>query len=131
MKALLPVYCRKVGYTTLGLSICLPFAAWYLDLLNDSNLLVYKAAIKILLIAGALLLFYARRRGENSSVEDCRSRAITYGVFITLFYLFVEMAYHIYHQDISYVDSSSFLTFLIISNVCLEYNIITKAHRNK
>ena len=129
MKALFPVYCRKVGYTTLGLSICLPFGAWYFNLLTDSNLLAYKAAVKILLIAGALLLFFAQRRAENGFVEKCRSQSVVYGVFLTLLYLFIEMAYHIYIQDASYVDSSSFLTFLIISNVCLEYNIITKAHK--
>lgn len=126
MKALFPKYCRKVGYTTLGLAIIFPFIAWYMKLLTDDNFLVFKAAVKILLIAGALLLFFACRIREDKEVENYRSRSIQYGLFLTLIYLFGEMCYHILIQDATYVDSSSFLTFLIFSNICLEFFTITR-----
>ena len=121
MKALFPKFCRKAGYTTLGLAVVFPFIAWNLELLTDDNFSVFKASIKLILIAGAFLLLFAKRGEENKEIETYRGRSILYGLFLTWIYLFAEMMYHIIIQDISYVDSSSFLTFLILSNVCFEF----------
>ena len=110
----------------MGLAVVFPFIAWNLELLTDDNFSVFKASIKLILIAGAFLLLFAKRGEENKEIETYRGRSILYGLFLTWIYLFAEMMYHIIIRDISYVDSSSFLTFLILSNVCFEFFTILK-----
>ncbi len=126
MKALFPRFCRRLAYTFIGLVLVSPFIAWFLGLITDDNLLVTKISIKLFLMIGAVVLFFAKRNGEDEQVEKYRSRSVQYGLFTTLIYFTVEMFYYVMVQDVSYVDSSSFLTFLIFINIFFEYFTIMR-----
>ena len=49
MKALLPVFCRPLGYVILVISMFIPFLLLMQGMVTDSNLLFYKECIKLLL----------------------------------------------------------------------------------
>ena len=46
MKALLPVFCRPLGYVILVISMFIPFLLLMQGMVTDSNLLFYKECIK-------------------------------------------------------------------------------------
>ena len=50
MKALLPVFCRPLGYVILVISMFIPFLLLMQGMVTDSNLLFYKECIKLLMI---------------------------------------------------------------------------------
>ena len=52
MKALLPVFCRPLGYVILVISMFIPFLLLMQGMVTDSNLLFYKECIKLLMILG-------------------------------------------------------------------------------
>ena len=126
MKALFPRFCRRLGYTFIGLVIISPFIAWYFDLITNDNLLVTKVSVKLFLMIGTLVLFFAKRTGEGVKIEQYRIKSVLYALFATLIYFTVEMFYYVLAQNAAYVDSSSFLTFLIFMNVFFEYFTIIR-----
>lgn len=123
MKALLPVYCRLMGYLILLVALFLPFALAMLGRVNDGNLLFYKECSKLLMMFGALMILLALTKGENAETEKIRVKATRNSVFLTIFFVFGNMIYHIAQRDVNYVDSTSFLVFLIFNVLCLEYGI--------
>lgn len=56
MKALLPVFCRPLGYVILVISMFIPFLLLMQGMVTDSNLLFYKECIKLLMILGAMMI---------------------------------------------------------------------------
>lgn len=123
MKALLPVFCRPMGYIILLFSIFLPFVLYFLGKINDGNLLFYKECLKLLMMFGALMILFAYHKNESKLTQEIRSKATCYAMFITVLFVFGTMLYKIYSGDIITVDNSSFLTFLIINVLCLEFGI--------
>lgn len=125
MKSLFPSYCRALGYLFLIFALSFPMVLFYLNFLTDDNLLLAKASVKLVVIFGLLLMFFAKRKNE-ASMPEYREKSIVYGLILTTIYLFVDMLLHILSQDLSYTDGSSFLVFLVLSNVCFEYFTISK-----
>lgn len=125
MRSIFPQYCRLLGYAILAAPILFFILFWQTGYLTDQNLLLIKAASKLIWIMGALLLFFAKRDHEEV-VSKQRSRAILFGMILTIIYLFGSMIYHISIQDHTYSDSSSFLIFLILSNGSLEFYNFSK-----
>nr|WP_320057611.1 hypothetical protein [uncultured Bacteroides sp.] len=123
MKAMLPVFCRPLGYIILMLSLFFPFLLVMQGAVTDSNLLFYKECTKLLMMLGALMILLALTKNESQQTERIRVNAMRYAVFLTIIVIFGGMLYRVAVGDLISVDTSSFLTFLIINVLCLEYGI--------
>ena len=113
MKALLPVFCRPLGYVILVISMFIPFLLLMQGMVTDSNLLFYKECIKLLMILGAMMIIFALSRNEGRETEIIRNKATRNAIFLTVLFLFGGMLYRVATGDIMTVDTSSFLIFLI------------------
>ena len=116
MRALLPVYCRPLGYFIIALALFLPFIFLLWGKVTDANLLFYKECSKLLMMMGALMIIFALTKNENKEIEQVRNKA-------TVLFIFGGMLYRVAQGDLLSVDSSSFLIFLILNVLCLEFGI--------
>ena len=123
MKALLPVYCRPLGYFVIALALFLPFLMMLTGRVTDANLLFYKECSKLLMMLGALMILFALAKGECKATEEIRNKATRNAMFLTVLFIFGGMLYRVAQGDIMSVDSSSFLIFLIMNVLCLEFGI--------
>lgn len=123
MKALLPVYCRPIGYVIMALALVLPFLMALMGRVNDTNLLFYKECSKLLMMMGALMILFALTKHENAETVVIRNRAVRNAMFLTVLYLFGGMLWRVLHGDLQTVDTSSFLVFLVLNVLCLEFGI--------
>ena len=123
MRALLPVYCRLLGYFVIALALFLPFLMLMLGKMTDSNLLFYKECSKLLMMLGALMILFAYTKNENKETEQVRNTATRNAMFLSVLFIFGGMLYRLAKGDIMSVDTSSFLIFLILNVLCLEFGI--------
>lgn len=123
MKALLPVYCRPLGYVVLIVSLFLPFILVMMGKVTDANLLFYKECTKLLMIVGALMILFALSKKESRETEQIRNLATRNAIFLTVLFVFGGMLYRVATGDLITVDTSSFLTFLVINVLCLEFGM--------
>lgn len=123
MKALLPVYCRPLGFVVIALGLFIPMTLMLLGKVTDSNLLFYKECGKLLMMVGALMILFALSKNEGRETEIIRMKATRNAMFLTMLFVFGNMLYRVATGDIATVDSSSFLTFLIIDVLCLEFGM--------
>lgn len=123
MKALLPVYSRPLGYFVIALALFMPFLMAIMGRVTDDNLLFYKECSKLLMMLGALMILFALTKGECKEVEEIRNKATRNAVFLTVLFVFGNMLYRVSRGDLQSVDTSSFLIFLIINVLCLEFGI--------
>ena len=123
MKALLPVFCRPLGYVMIALALFMPFIMYFMGRVTDANIVFYKECSKLLMMVGCLMIIFAYTKDETREIEQNRNRAVRNAMFITLFILFFNMLYRVYVHDLTSVDSSTFLIFLIANVLCVEYEI--------
>ena len=123
MKALLPVYCRPLGYVILVFALFIPFILVMMGKVTDTNLLFYKECTKLLMIVGALMIIFALSKSESRETEQIRNSATRNAIFITVLFVFGGMLYRVATGDLITVDTSSFLTFLIMNVLCLEFGM--------
>ena len=123
MKALLPVYCRPLGYVILIVALFLPFILVMMGKVTDTNLLFYKECTKLLMIVGALMILFAFSKNESRETEQIRNLATLNAIFLTVLFVFGGMLYRVATGDLVTVDTSSFLTFLVINVLCLEFGM--------
>ena len=123
MKALLPVYCRPLGYLVIALGVFMPILMALMGRVTDANLVFYKECAKLLMVMGCLMIIFAFSKEENHEIEQGRNRAVRNAMFITVIILFCNMVYRVYTRDLTSVDSSTFLIFLIANVLCVEYEI--------
>lgn len=123
MKALLPVYCRPLGYVILIVALFLPFILVMMGKVTDTNLLFYKECIKLLMIVGALMILFAFSKNESRETEQIRNLATRNAIFLTVLFVFGGRLYRVATGDLVTVDTSSFLTFLVINVLCLEFGM--------
>ena len=123
MKALLPVYCRPLGYVILIVALFLPFILVMMGKVTDTNLLFYKECTKLLRIVGALMILFAFSKNESRETEQIRNLATRNAIFLTVLFVFGGMLYRVATGDWVTVDTSSFLTFLVINVLCLEFGM--------
>ena len=123
MKALLPVYCRPLGYFVIALALFLPFLMLMIGKMTDGNLLFYKECSKLLMILGAMMILFAFTKNESKETEQIRNKATRNAIFLTVLFIFGGMLYRVWKGDIMSVDTSSFLIFLILNILCLEFGI--------
>lgn len=120
---MLPVYCRPLGYFIIALALFLPFLLLMWGKVTDSNLLFYKECSKLLMMMGALMIIFALTKNESSETEQLRNKATRNAVFLTVLFIFGGMLYRVAKGDLLSVDSSSFLIFLMLNVLCLEFGI--------
>ncbi len=123
MKALLPVFCRPLGYLVLVVALFILPLLYLQGMVTDQNLLFYKECTKLLMMAGCLLIIFALSKNENYETERIRNSAVRNAVFLTFFFVFGGMLWRVVHGDVVNVDTSSFLTFLIFNVLCLEFGL--------
>lgn len=123
MKALLPIFCRPLGYFVIALALFLPFLMMMMGKVTDANLLFYKECSKLLMMMGALMIIFALVKNENDETEKIRNGATRNAMFMTVLFIFGGMLYRVAKGDLISVDSSSFLIFLILNVLCLEFGI--------
>ena len=111
MKALLPVFCRPVGYLVLLIALfILP-------------VLFYKECTKLLMMAGCLLIIFALSKNESRETEQIRNSAVRNAIFLTFLFVCGGMLWRVMQGDVINVDTSSFLTFLVFNVLCLEFGL--------
>lgn len=93
MKALLPVYCRPLGYFVIALALFLPFLMMLTGRVTDANLLFYKECSKLLMMLGALMILFALTKGECKATEEIRNKATRNAMFLTVLFIFGGMLY--------------------------------------
>lgn len=123
MKALLPIYCRPLGYFVIALALFLPFIMWMMGRVTDANWLFCRECSKLLMMLGALMIIFALARNEDPGTEQIRNKATRNAVFLTVLFIFGGMLYRVAKGDFLSVDSSTFLIFLILNVLCLEFGI--------
>ena len=123
MKALLPVYCRPLGYFVIALALFLPFLMLMIGKMTDGNLLFYKECSKLLMMLGAMMILFAFTKTESKETEQIRNKATRNAIFLTVLFIFGGMLYRVWKGDIMSVDTSFFLIFLILNILCLEFGI--------
>ena len=123
MKALLPAYCRLLGYAILLLSIFSPFILMMYGIITDENLLLCKEIIKLFMIVGLLMILLAYTKNENEETEVIRVKAMRNAFFITIIYIFVSMLFRLYKGSNELMDTSSLLIFMEMNVICLEFGI--------
>ena len=123
MKALLPLYCRPLGYFVIALALFLPFLMLMIGKMTDGNLLFYKECSKLLMMLGAMMILFAFTKNESKETEQIRNKATRNAIFLTVLFIFGGMLYRVWKGDIMSVDTSSFLIFLILNILCLEFGI--------
>ena len=123
MKALLPVYCRPLGYFVIALGLFLPFLMLLIGKMTDGNNLFYKECSKLLMRLGAMMILFAFTKNESKETEQIRNKATRNAIFLTVLFIFGGMLYRVWKGDIMSVDTSSFLIFLILNILCLEFGI--------
>ena len=115
MKALLPVFCRPVGYLVLLIALFILPVLYIQGMVTDHNLLFYKECTKLLMIALS--------KNESREPEQIRNAAVRNAVFLTFLFVFGGMLWRVIQRDIINVDTSSFLTFLVFNVLCLEFGL--------
>lgn len=123
MRALLPAYCRPLGYFVIALGLFIPFIMAMMGKVTDANLLFYKECAKLLMMMGALMILFALTKSESKETEQIRNKATRNAIFLTVLFVFGGMLYRVAQGDLLTVDSSSFLIFLILNVLCLEFGI--------
>lgn len=118
MKALLPIFCRPLGYLILILALFLPFLMAMAGKVTDSNLIFYKECTKMLMICGAIMILLALSKKESPETEKIRIAAIRNAVFLTFAFIFGGMIYRFVKGEIVEIDTSSFLIFLLFNVLC-------------
>ena len=88
MKALLPVYCRPLGYVILVFALFIPFILVMMGKVTDTNLLFYKECTKLLMIVGALMIIFALSKSESRETEQIRNSATRNAIFLTVLFVF-------------------------------------------
>lgn len=112
-----------MGYVVMALALFLPMLLMMMGRVTDANLLFYKECSKLLMMIGALMILFALTKDESQETERIRNAATRNAIFLTVSILFVSMLYRVAIGDIMSVDTSSFLMFLVVNVLCLEFGL--------
>lgn len=123
MKGILPVYCRTMGYVILLLSVFVPFIMFMLGMINDSNLLFTKAAIKLLIWFSLFMIFLAKVKDENEATSKIRVRAICYAIYLLGIYYVVMLIRAVYDGNLEEADNSIAIVYMAFNVICLEFGV--------
>ena len=77
----------------------------------------------LVMLLGAMMILFAFTKNESKETEQIRNKATRNAIFLTVLFIFGGMLYRVWKGDIMSVDTSSFLIFLILNILCLEFGI--------
>ena len=119
MKALLPVFCRPVGYLVLLIALFILPVLYIQGMVTDHNLLFYKECTKLLMMSGCLLIIFALSKNESRETEQIRNAAVRNAVFLTFLFVFGGMLWRVIQRVFSkHLDKSVlFKPFYHLSSV--------------
>lgn len=120
MRALLPVYCRPLGYFIIALALFLPFIFLLWGKVTDANLLFYKECSKLLMMMGALMIIFALTKNENKEIEQVRNKSTRNAIFLTVLFIFGRYALPVAQGDLPFGRFFFFSLFLILNVLCLD-----------
>lgn len=123
MKGILPVYCRTMGYVILILSVFVPLLMFMFGMINDSNLLFTKAAVKLLVWFSLFMIFLAKVKNENEETSGIRIKAICYALYLLGIYYIVMLIRGAYDGNLEEADNSIAIVYMAFNVVCLEFGI--------
>lgn len=126
MKPLLPVFCRPLGYLVIAIGLFMPMIMMLLNRVTESNLLLYKECAKLLIMVGALMILFAYSSNETKDMGQVRAKAVRNAMFLTVVLAFANLFYRLAMGDIVSIDSSSFIVFLLINVLTLEFSVKKK-----
>lgn len=127
MKALIPTYGHLIGYIVIALAVVAPVAMYFMGRVNDGNLLFYRQCTNLLVMLGALMIVFAQAKDESAETEKIRANAMRNAMFLTVLLMFLTMLYRLKIHDFQWMGSSSFVVFLLICVLCVEFGI----HKNR
>jgi len=90
---------------------------------TDANLLLYKECVKLLMMIGAFMIFFAYTADENDETSRLRGQAARNAILITIVFIFGTMIYRVYKHDFHTATSSTFLIYLLIQVLCWEFEL--------
>ena len=121
MKGILPTYCKTMGYVILACCIFLPSISFLMGYINDSNFILIKAAIKVLIWIALFMIFLARTKNENEETSEIRVKSLCYALYLIFVYYIVVLVKGIYVVEFSGADSSGLIVYMVFNVICLEY----------
>lgn len=123
MKGILPVYCRTVGYVVLILSVFVPVLMFMFGMINDSNLLFTKAAVKLLIWFSLFMIFLAKVKEETEETSRIRVKAICYAIYLLGIYYVLMLLKGAYEGRLEEADNSVAIVYMVFNVVCLEFGL--------
>lgn len=123
MKGILPVYARTMGYILLILSVFVPLVMFMFGMINDSNLLLTKAAVKLLVWFSLFMVFLAKVKDEGEQTSRIRIRAVGYALYLLCIYYVIMLAKGVYQGNLEEADNSVVIVYMVFNVICLEYGI--------
>ena len=79
--------------------------------------------LKLLIIIGLLMILLARNEHEDTETGIIRIKAMRNGFFLTILFIFGNMVYKLCDPSSAFADSSSFIIFMAMNVLCLEFGI--------
>lgn len=123
IKGILPTYCRTMGYTVLLLSVFVPLMMFMFGMINDSNLLFTKAAIKMLIWFSLFMIFLAKTKNENEETTKIRVKSMGYAIYLLGIYYIIMLIRGVYYGNLEEADNSIAIIYMAFNVICLEFGI--------
>lgn len=121
MKAILPVFCRPLGYALLILSVFLPMLGYMFGMVNDQNFLYVKLGMKFVIWLSLFMVFLARAKDEDAETVSLRAKAMQQGLGIWAIYYIVVLIKAAIEGNAQDADNSVGIVYMVITIVCMEF----------
>lgn len=123
MKGILPNQCKTIGYVILACSIFLPAILYIMGYINDSNFMLAKATIKVLIWFALFMIFLAKTKNENEETSAIRIKSSCYALYFIFIYYIIMLVKGLYEGNLNGADSSALIVFMTFNVICLEFGI--------
>ncbi len=121
MKGLLPVFCRPLGYVLLIVSVFIPMLLYMFGMVTDTNFVLVKVAMKLVIWVSLFLVFLSRARDEDAECAVLRSKSMQIGLGIWAVYYMVVLVKAAWDGDAQEADNSVGIVYMVINVVCMEF----------
>lgn len=123
MKGILPVYCRTMGYVVLLLSVFVPMVMFMCGKVNDGNLLLVKAAIKMSVWFALFMIFLARVKQENEETARIRVKSMGYALYLLGVYYLIALMRAVHVGNLELADRSIPILYMALNVLCVEFGL--------
>ncbi len=123
MKGILPAYCRTMGYIIIVICIFVPFFMFIFRMIDDTNLMLVKASIKLLVWCALFMIFLARTKNENDHTNKIRVKSVWYALYFIFIYYIIMLIKGVYDGNLAEADNSILIVYMAFNVICLEFGI--------